>query len=421
MLRPFSTSVAKRLLSASGTDYGALMNRAQRVATLAVGTEIIDGQISDRNSQWLSAQVVALGYEVIEHRAVADDHEKILRSLRELSLESDLLFVTGGLGPTSDDFTRECVARFLNEPLEWDESSWNSILDRLKARGASYTENQKQQCFYPRGAQILKNSGGTANGFTCVTSTGTRVVVLPGPPREIETIWNSGLSELLKPKIPMQLRELTLLRTMGLGEGALASRVEEILDQVLLNWPGVVRPSVGYRAHAPYVEIKMWADPSQVGVVAEAAQLIRSEFKDVLVNEGEADVADDVISKITRDQQSGRTTCLIDGVSQGQILQRLLARAASLKDESALAALDACMCIILSPHEFGTDSLTERFALQSSTTLLKIGVGPSNLELYVGRNDFLRVLQLPKLAVAIRSERGRKWAVELALREWGRS
>jgi len=91
-----------------------------RAATLAVGTEVVDGQITDRNSGWISQMVSEAGVQVIEHRAVADDRQDISRALKELSERADLLFVTGGLGPTSDDFTRELISEVFNKPLEFD-------------------------------------------------------------------------------------------------------------------------------------------------------------------------------------------------------------------------------------------------------------------------------------------------------------
>jgi nicotinamide-nucleotide amidase len=394
------------------------VNKAPRVATLAVGTEIVEGQISDRNSQWLSARAVELGYDVVEHRAVADDREKILTSLTELSLEADLLFVTGGLGPTSDDFTRECVARFLGEPLEWDEPSWQSILERLKARGATFTQNQKQQCYYPRSAQILKNVAGTANAFFARSAKGVRVVCLPGPPREIEAIWKDGLADLLKLPTSLRSRNLTLLRTMGLGEGALASRVEEIIDETLKGHLGVVRPAVGYRAHAPYVEIKLWADPSQGSVVSQIANSIRREFKQVLINEGTTDVVDATLSRISSEAQAGTKTVIFDAVTEGLLYARLLNRADERQDENLRRELiESCTCVTTSSF----DLFAQMMKTESKVVYLTIKSGGSDLELVVGRGANETKIELPKLASSLRTDRGRKWATEIAFIEWSRT
>ena len=389
-----------------------------KAATLAVGTEITDGQISDRNSQWLSARAVLLGYEMVEHRAVADDRQRILSGLRELSRDVKLVFVTGGLGPTSDDFTRESVAEFLEQPLEWDDASWESILERLKARGTNVTENQKQQCYFPKGAVILKNANGTANAFMAKTASGVTIVSLPGPPREIEAIWEDGLAERLRLPSTQARRELTLLRTMGLGEGALANGVEKIIDDVLAQNDGVARPGTGYRAHAPYVEVKLWADESQTSVVRDVAREIRRQYRDILINEGSEDVADAVLARIATESAAGIKTIIFDGITQGQLLARLYERASEMKDSAALAALsNTCSCVVDSHFSKSQDLLKP----ESNTSVLAVTAGTHDLEVLVSRGAREKHIQLAKLAVSVRSERGRKWAVETALREWGHS
>lgn len=386
------------------------------VATLAVGTEITDGQISDRNSQWLSSRVVNMGYDVREHRAIPDDRPLIVQSLRDLAKFANLIFVTGGLGPTSDDFTRECVAEFLGAPLEWHEPSWESILERLKLRGGVVTENQKQQCFFPRGARILKNSGGTANAFMGETAQGVRIVSLPGPPGEIEAIWNESLrAQLVRASLGEESRSLTLLRTMGMGEGALASQVEEIIDLAMKNHPGVQRPAVGYRAHAPYVEIKLWAEKDQAGLVAEAAQRIRETFSNILVNEGSADVADAFLSSISSRHRQQRATLLIDAVTRAEILMRLHGRAREVGNADWTEALVSGLEV----QVVGRRKQPEQASGPGETAdVLSIEVGTSDLELVIGRGERITRIDLPKLASSLRTERGRKWAIEMALREW---
>lgn len=390
------------------------------LATLAIGTEITDGQISDRNSQWLSRKAIEFGYEVKEHRAVPDDRAVILSSLQSLAETAQVVLVTGGLGPTSDDFTRECIAEFVGEELIWDEASWSAILDRLKSRGARSTENQKQQCYYPRGAVILKNTHGTANGFTVLTRTGVRVVSLPGPPREVEAIWNESLADLLSLPSTNVRSELTLLRTMGLGEGALAFRVEEILDEALCKFPGVERPVVGYRAHVPYVEVKLWAQPSQIKLVEDVAQSLRTEFASILVNEGDEDVADAVLSILVQRSVAGMKTRIIDGVTHGEILARLHARAHELRDPKWVAALGRVSMLVVSDDESTGEGLFQGM-------LWKLGVGKklesgsgSDLDLEISAGAMARTVSLPLLATSLFSERGRKWAIEIALRELGK-
>ncbi|MDX9732129.1 MAG: competence/damage-inducible protein A [Bdellovibrionales bacterium] len=401
---------------------------SQTVATLAVGTEITDGQISDRNSQWLSARMAEFGYFVAEHRAVPDDRAKILRSLNELAKQARIVFVTGGLGPTSDDFTRESVAQFVAKPLIWHQASWEQILERLALRGAQVTENQKQQCFFPDGATVLRNSNGTANGFLVATDQGGVVVSLPGPPAEIRAIWQDGLSRILEPTDSNGLkksRELTLLKTMGIGEGALASGVEEIAIRVA-DELGLPKPFIGYRAHAPYVEVKLWAtDEIERELVTRVATELRRRYAEFYIGDGRFDLADRVLEKIERVARAGGRVLLVDGCVRGELVERFYSRAMETKNEAWKNALDTALRVTLLPRE-EFDALYEADCgdfqgAPSLILLLGAGVGDLALRLaaVTAQERRARAFELPRLAVTTQSERGRKWAIEAALRYWG--
>src|SRR4051794_23818144 len=102
-----------------------------KASILAIGTELTTGQITNRNAAWISEQLVNLGAEVVLHEVVADEHQHIREALERCGKVSQLVFVTGGLGPTSDDFTRNVVAEWLGQPLEFDDPSWKRIVSRL--------------------------------------------------------------------------------------------------------------------------------------------------------------------------------------------------------------------------------------------------------------------------------------------------
>ena len=159
---------------------------------LAIGTELTEGQITNRNAVYLSEQLARLGIEVVRHETVADDRGEILGALVRAESAAELIFVTGGLGPTSDDFTRELAAEWLGETLEYREESWKKIVHRLESRGIIVAESNRQQCFFPRGAEVLPNAEGTADGFR-VERGKVQAWFLPGPPREIAALWSSAI------------------------------------------------------------------------------------------------------------------------------------------------------------------------------------------------------------------------------------
>ena len=271
----------------SPTPQDSDQTRRLTVATLAVGTEVSDGQIVDRNSAWISSRLVEMGFVVVEHRVVPDDRELMALAMRELMARVDLLFLTGGLGPTSDDFTREVLCEVLNETLQFDEIAWTRVQKKIHSRGVSLTADHRRQCYFPRSAEVLLNSVGTADGF-CLSKNNLQIYVLPGPPSDIAAIWQEAVIERLHQQVSADDREVLLLwRTMGRGESEVAALVEPIEEKVnsifasqnLLQSSrkgGAGVPSsdssldssrllrgregwrVGYRAHAPYVEVKIW-------------------------------------------------------------------------------------------------------------------------------------------------------------------
>lgn len=227
----------------------------KRVGILAIGTELTQGQITNRNAAWISGRLAKMGVRTSGHWTVPDDRPLILDCLELATRVSDLIFVTGGLGPTTDDFTRDVVAEWNKLPLLWDESSWLHIQERLGSRGIAASAVQRQQCFFPEGSQVLLNTQGTANGFR-FEAKGKIWVVLPGPPREIEAIWRDHLEAWLPSQFPDLDPWITRIwETMGQGESTIAEKVEEALQGC-----GYEK---GYRVHVPFVEVKLSFPRSQ--------------------------------------------------------------------------------------------------------------------------------------------------------------
>ena len=220
-----------------------------KASVLGIGTELVEGQIVNKNASWISAQLKKKGLQTTLHLVVPDDRPAIAESLEYCARHSEIVFVTGGLGPTSDDFTREVISSWSQLPLEFDENSWQHINQRLTSRGYIVKEIQRQQCFFPRGSEVLHNPEGTANAFTLETH-GKKVFVLPGPPREIAAVWNQSIEAWLESTTAGLDPHITRKwDTMGVGESDVAQIVETVLQGVEVE--------KGYRVHLPYVEVKM--------------------------------------------------------------------------------------------------------------------------------------------------------------------
>lgn len=219
-----------------------------KASLLTVGTEITSGQIVNENARVISQNLQKLGIEVQTHISVPDDRSLILDALKSCAAKSDLLFVTGGLGPTSDDFTRDLINTWVgSDPLEFHEPSWIKVQNRLKERGLVVHDFQKQQCYYPKGSIVLDNSQGTANGFY-LQAHQKHLWALPGPPNEIEALWQDHVAQQLK-KFSIDSKLTKSWDVLGLGENQIA----HIVEPALIGFQG----EIGYRVHQPYVEFKL--------------------------------------------------------------------------------------------------------------------------------------------------------------------
>lgn len=219
-----------------------------KASLLTVGTEITSGQILNDNARVISGLLQKLGIKTVIHISVPDDRALILEALQTCAAKSELLFVTGGLGPTTDDFTRDLINLWADTgPLKFHEPSWAKVQARLTERGLAVHEFQKQQCYFPQNSVVLDNSQGTANGFY-LKAHHKHLWALPGPPNEIEALWKEHvLSQIQKfPLDPLLVKSWDLL---GLGESQLTHLVESSLS----GFQG----DVGYRVHQPYVEFKL--------------------------------------------------------------------------------------------------------------------------------------------------------------------
>jgi nicotinamide-nucleotide amidase len=234
------------------------MDSKHKMAVLAIGTEVTSGQILNSNSKSLSERVSALGFEVVLHMTVPDESDLIQQSLEWLSTRCRTILITGGLGPTTDDITRKAVADFCGKELIWDESAWGAVVEYLNSFGRVPLESHKQQCFFPSNSKVLKNKAGTANGFIVKKNEGCELIVLPGPPSEIESIWNEELKSYLQSQSPHSDYFLKTWMCLGKPE----SELEEIAQRVFKGLLESEEVKLGYRIFGPYVELKAWFQSS---------------------------------------------------------------------------------------------------------------------------------------------------------------
>lgn len=228
-----------------------------KIAILGVGSELTSGQTQNTNASWLSDQLTKLGLQCHLHLVVPDEENLILKALDWAQSTSDIIFTTGGLGPTSDDFTRDMLAKKFNKKLEFNTESLEHIQSRLQARGIVLVEAHKKQCYFPQGARILQNSQGSAHGFE-FTENKTKIICLPGPPKEIQAIWKD---HLLRDFSSLSLKIDAFMTkswdVLGHPESLVAEHIEPILAKEIPEFIQNKKAIIGYRIHLPYVEVKL--------------------------------------------------------------------------------------------------------------------------------------------------------------------
>jgi len=170
-----------------------------KACILAVGSELLTPYRVDTNSLHLTDRLNTIGYEVRFKAIVADDVDELAGVIRNALAWSDVIVVTGGLGPTEDDITRDAVARVLNVELDVDEAVVERIRNRFERRGMVMPLNNRRQAMFPRGATLLDNPNGTAPGLW-IEHGSSAIVLLPGPPREMKPMFEAVLRDRLSPR-----------------------------------------------------------------------------------------------------------------------------------------------------------------------------------------------------------------------------
>jgi nicotinamide-nucleotide amidase len=248
--------------------------------TLSIGDELILGQTVDTNSAWLSEKLAALGCDVIAHIAVGDDQQAIVSAIVDAAHRCDLLLISGGLGPTKDDLTRQALARVLNQPLETNET-WLRQMEKMFQRlGRTMAESNRAQALIPRGARMLSNTEGTAAGIDAdLISPGSshpcRIFAMPGVPAEMRAMFQRAVApELISAGGGRVIRSRTL-HTFGMGESALGELLGDLMNRSR-------NPSVGTTVSMGGVSLRITSRESNLSEAEENLARTIAECRRVL-------------------------------------------------------------------------------------------------------------------------------------------
>lgn len=197
---------------------------------IAVGTEILLGDIVNTNAQYISRELANLGINVYKQEVVGDNEERVLESFKNAFKNSDIIITTGGLGPTPDDLTKEMAAKYFNKELVLHKESYENLKKLFEKSGRELVGSNEKQVYFPEDAIVLKNDHGTAPGAIIEGEGGKKIIVLPGPPREMKPMFDNYVVPYLK-KYTDSVLVSKVLRFFGIGE----SRMAEVVHDLIVN------------------------------------------------------------------------------------------------------------------------------------------------------------------------------------------
>lgn len=242
------------------------------------GSELLLGRVLNTHQQWLCGRLSDFGHNVARQVAVPDTAKDIQQAVRESLSRADLVIVTGGLGPTSDDITRDLIAQLLGKKLVRDEKVFAHIKNYFAARKRLMPANNDVQAMVPEGAIVLANPNGTAPGLAMeikpnVFRAGGKsswLVMLPGPPRELRPMFDDYVTPILRREFPLEVPFVCrTLRTGGIGESSVQEKIQLPLAALVADGLGI-----GYCARVGQVDVRLTARGVDAEKIVRAAEAV---------------------------------------------------------------------------------------------------------------------------------------------------
>ncbi len=286
-----------------------------RAVLLNTGTELLAGDVHDTHLAFIAREIFSLGLRIEERRTVADG-AAIGETLRELFSWAEIIFVTGGLGPTSDDITRDVVAELLGLGLQENAELLASLKRRLKARGIKWVSSIAHQAEVPDGAQILPNENGSASGLYLKANINPQIrsphiFLLPGPPRELQPMFRESVMSILPSIVKGPPRfERRFYKIACMGE----SLIEEAIGERILAIPGI---ELGYCARPGEVDVRIIGERA---ALEQADQIVRSQLGDSIFTTSDETLEELLVKLLTKKRQ---TLAIAESCTGGLLVNRI--------------------------------------------------------------------------------------------------
>ncbi|HCL57658.1 MAG TPA: competence/damage-inducible protein A [Spirochaetia bacterium] len=240
---------------------------------LSVGTELLLGEIINTNQAYLSSRMAEMGFSVFYHTTIGDNLPRLVKGIKEALKDADILMITGGLGPTQDDLTKESVAEALGEKLILFPEALKTIESFFQKIGRSMPPMNQKQAYFPEGVRILKNPAGTAPGCF-IEKNSKKIFLLPGPPREMKKMFEEEVYPIIKKEQEFVIHS-KILKVFGLGESKMAEEVSDLIDHSLN--PTVAPYAKDFESH-----LRITAKASSIEEALKLIQPTEEEIKNRL-------------------------------------------------------------------------------------------------------------------------------------------
>jgi nicotinamide-nucleotide amidase len=244
-----------------------------RAEIVAIGTELLLGQIANTNARWISESLAAVGVDVLHHQAVGDNLDRIAEAMRLASVRADVVIVTGGLGPTQDDITRDALGLLLGARMVRHPELEEMLREKFRSFGRrEMPESNLRQADVPEGTRYIRQERGTAPGLAAELPGGAMLYAVPGVPEEmVEMMEGTILPELASASGSGVVRS-RILRCAGIGESALAERVDDLFS-------GSANPTIAFLASSGEVKVRITAKAATAGEADELIEPVAEEVR----------------------------------------------------------------------------------------------------------------------------------------------
>lgn len=286
---------------------------------IAVGSELLLGQITNTNARYISNQLAELGVNVYYHTVVGDNAERLRQSIELAESRADLIIFSGGLGPTKDDLTKETIARHLGTELVMDETAMLSIEAFFLRVNRPMTENNKKQALVLNGCKVLENKNGMAPGMLYSHGKHT-YILLPGPPKEMEPMFQFEAKPLLASLLNHgEIIVSQVLRFYGIGEAELETRIMDLLET---QTNPTIAPLASDGEVTLRVTAKMSSEEEAWRLINETQQLLLSRVGDYLYGYNDDSLASSTTKLLI---EQGLTISVAESLTAGLFQSELAA------------------------------------------------------------------------------------------------